>query len=335
MNFLKGLVISLLGFLLFLSLSTFGYMLMLNYTILDPEFVVSQVDRLDIPSLAEELLSEQIAHEQIPQYEELVTEVVNNTISDLEPWIKEKANTLIYSAHDYLTGKNQSLSLIISLEPVKDSLRDNMEQVLLNSLPPELEGTPPELIEQFINTAYQQVSRDIPETFEFNESLWGPEVQVALEQARDVISYFGVAYNVLIGLMLLLSLGIVFLSRDIRSGIRSTGIIFLIYGIIEYVSIFIIMHLAGTQLVQSGLPLSLQIWIPQFLDDLLTPLKLFSLGIGIAGIVLIITGSIPWRQKPNVQEEVMEIGQSYTCPRCGLPCTPVQRFCPSCGQSLQ
>ena len=185
MNFLKGLVVSLLGLLLFFSLSIFGDTLMLKQTLLNPDFVVSQVDRLDIPSLAEELLSEQIAIEipqEVPQGEELVTEVLSNTVADLEPWMKQQAGVLIYAGYDYFQGRSQSLNLVVSLEPVKDSLRDNLERAVSEALPPELSGASPEMIEQFINEAYQEATRDIPETFELNENLWGTDVQTILEQ---------------------------------------------------------------------------------------------------------------------------------------------------------
>jgi len=60
MKVLKGLALSLLSFLLFLSLSIFGLALTLNLTILNPDFTVSELDRLDIPSLTKDLLSQQI-----------------------------------------------------------------------------------------------------------------------------------------------------------------------------------------------------------------------------------------------------------------------------------
>jgi hypothetical protein len=57
MNLLKGLALGLLSFLLFLSLYVFGLALTLNYTLLNPDFAISEVDRLDIPLLAEEFLN--------------------------------------------------------------------------------------------------------------------------------------------------------------------------------------------------------------------------------------------------------------------------------------
>jgi len=339
MSFLKGLVVSLLGLLLFVSLSMFGDMLMLKQTLLNPDFVVSQVDRLDIPSLAEELLSEQIAIEipqEVPQGEELVAEVLSNTVTDLEPWMKQQTGVLIYSGYDYFLGRSQSLNLVISLEPVKDSLRDNLEQAVSESLPPELSGASPEMIEQFINEAYREATRDIPEAFEFDESLWGSEVQSILEQVRGAIGYFELAYIVLIGLIPLLILGIVLLSRPVRTGLRRLGIIFLVYGVLQYIGVFIITHLAGTQLTQFDLPFSaLQSWLPLFLSDLFAPVKIFSIGVAAAGVVLIIVGVVPWGRKPTDQQQVLEMQQALVCPRCGSQYAPGQQFCGACGQKLQ
>jgi len=64
MKFLKGLALFILGSLLFPSLSIFGIVFMLNQTILNPDFVVSQVNKLDIASIAGDMLSEQITQGQ-------------------------------------------------------------------------------------------------------------------------------------------------------------------------------------------------------------------------------------------------------------------------------
>jgi len=64
MKFLKGLALFILSSLLFLSLSIFGIVFMLNQTILNPDFVVSQVNKLDIASIAGDMLSEQITQGQ-------------------------------------------------------------------------------------------------------------------------------------------------------------------------------------------------------------------------------------------------------------------------------
>ena len=61
MNFLKGLALGLLGVILFLSLTVFGLAFMVNSTALSPKFITSELDKLDVSSLAEELITEQMS----------------------------------------------------------------------------------------------------------------------------------------------------------------------------------------------------------------------------------------------------------------------------------
>ena len=127
MKILKVLALSFLSFLLFLSLSIFGLMLTLNYTILNPDFVICELNKLDIPSVARDLLSQ-----QIPQDESYIAEVVGNTLVDVEPWAREQIDLGIRSGYDYLLRESKSLSLEISLESLRDSLKDNLRDKFRN-----------------------------------------------------------------------------------------------------------------------------------------------------------------------------------------------------------
>ena len=294
MKFLKGLALVVLSLLLFLSLSIFGLALTLNYTILNPDFVVSALNRLDISSLAGELLSQ-----QIPQEGDFMAEAMDNTIADLEPWVKEQVNANIYPSYDYLMGKSQSLNVVISLEPVKDTLKQNLREAILNSPPPELKGLPPAKVERYFNEFYQGLTEEIPSTFEFNESSLSPEVLAGLEQVKQGISYFQLGYKALIGFILLLILGIILINREVKGATRGLGITFLTYGVLEYAGIFAAKHLAGTQLPQLGIPASLQAQLPQLLGDFLAPLAMFSIGIGIAGVVLLIVSFVYKPREPE------------------------------------
>lgn len=283
MNFLKGLSLALLGLLLFLSLSIFGLVLTLSHTILNPDFVVSELDKLDIPSLAGELLSQ-----QIPQEGVFTAEALDSAIADLEPWMREQASTAIYSGYDYLLGHSQNLSLVIDMEPMKEELKDNAREVFLQSLPPELQGLPPAEIERYFNEYYEDFTKDVPSTLEFNEGSFGPEVQDRLEQAKQAVSYLQLAYKALIGFMLFLILCIILIHRQVKPATRGLGTTFLIYGAFEYAGIFLAKHFIEPQLTQLEIPSPLQEWLPQFLADFLAPLEMFSIGLMIAGAILII-----------------------------------------------
>jgi len=304
MKFLKVLALILLGFLLFLSLSIFGVALMLNLTIFNSNFIVSEVDELNISSLAKDLF-----HQQLILSESYMTEAVDNTITELEPWIKEQIHTSIYSGYGYLLGKRQSLNLEIPLAPLKDSMKNNLREAILQSPPPELTGAPSTAIELYINEAQQAVDEMIPPRFELNESSLSPEVLSQLTEVKQAIGYVQLTYKVLIALILLLILGIVLLKREVRGTTRELGIIYTTYGAFEYLGIIIIKRLAGAQLPQLGIPLPLQDWLPQFLRGVLLPLEIFSLSLLIAGVALIVVSFV---YKPRQPSEVEAIHTSTT-----------------------
>lgn len=67
MNFLRGLALAFLGLLLSLSLLVFGIAFTLNNTVLDADFINSQIDQLDIHSIVDEVISEQTAEDDFPE----------------------------------------------------------------------------------------------------------------------------------------------------------------------------------------------------------------------------------------------------------------------------
>lgn len=291
MKFLKGLALSILSFLLFLSLGVFGMVYMLNNTFLNPDFVVAQVDRLDISSLARELTEEQISG-QLPQEAEFLEEAIYSAISDQAPWLKEQVNAGIYSFYDFLLGKSERLSLIISLEPLKESLRDSLWQAFMQNTPPELSGLPQAQIEQYFNQYYQQFSEQIPSTFELDESSIPPEVMAQLVQARQYISYAQTVYYALIGFMVLLVLGIILINRNVRKTTRGLGVPLLTYGALEYAGIWVTKYLTPTYLSMAEMPSSLQMWLMGLIGDFLAPLEMFSLGLLAGGIALLIVSFV-------------------------------------------
>jgi len=294
MNFLKGLALGVLSFLLLLCLFVFGFALTLNQTVLKPDFITSEVDRLDIPSLAEEFLSE-----EIPPDEQYLAGVIGDTITDLEPWIEEQVHAGIYTSYDYFLGRSQSLSLVIPTEPVRDSLKDNLREAIQESPPPELEGASSSEIELYLAEAYREIDEMLPQEFEFGESSLTPEVWAQLEQVRQGIGYFQLGYKILIGFILLLILGIVLINRQVKGATRRIGIPFLTCGVLGYISTFVTKYLAETQLTRFDIPTWLQSWFPQFLDDFLAPLEIFSIGLLVAGIALIIVSFVYKPRQPS------------------------------------
>ncbi len=163
MKSLKGVGLGLLGFLLFLALSIFGWALTLNSTLLDSDFVTSQLDKLDVAVLAEEFISEQEDEEAVS--EELETALVD-TITELAPVIKEGIGDTIEPVYDYLQGKSESIDLA-------QIIRDNLlSSEVIASLVDELDIA--SLATEIIS---EQIPEDIPEDLEF-----------LVEQVDDIIA---------------------------------------------------------------------------------------------------------------------------------------------------
>jgi len=159
MKFLKGVAIGLLSFLLFLSLSIFGIAFLLNQTVLNPNFVTSQLDKFDVAALAEEIISEQEDEEAFS--EELGTALVD-TIAELEPAIREQLYTTLNETYDYLLGKREEPDLKTTLgntffnSDFVSSMLDNLDLPLLleESLPAQTdqEDFSEDFVDAIVNT---------------------------------------------------------------------------------------------------------------------------------------------------------------------------------------
>ena len=281
----------------------------LHNTLLSSDFIVSIVDELDIASLAEEIVSEQFAGE-MPEEMEFMTEYLDDVIIELEPWIKEQIGVIADPVVGYLLGESQSLNVVIPLEPAMEIVRDSLREALLESPPAEFADLPPSLLAQQFDEFFQEFSEGMPSTFELDESLLGTEqrteiasalaeAEVGLEQGREVIGYFQLGYKLLIGFIVLLILGIVLIHRRVKGASRGLGITFLTYGVLWYVGIFVAKYFAVTQMAQFDVPLYLEGWRFQCVDNFLAPLEMFSLGLLIGGVALIVVSFVYNRRETS------------------------------------
>jgi hypothetical protein len=287
--------------------------LTLKNTLLSSDFVVSLVDELDISSLAGEFLREQLT-EEIPGEMEYMVESLDESLDDIiteiEPWMKEQISAAADPMVDYLLGESQSLNVVISVEPVMESLRDNMRHAFLQSPPSEFTGLPQGELERRFDELYQEFSEQIPSTFELDESLLGTEtpadiaealveVEEVLEQARQYVGYFQLGFKLLIVFIVLLIAGIILINRNVKTTTRGLGTTFLSYGVPWLVVTLVSKHFAGRWLAPFDIPSSIQEFLPAFVNDSLAPMLMLSIGLVVVGIVLIIV-SIVYKRKPSV-----------------------------------
>lgn len=362
MKVLKGFLVAILSFLLFLSLSVFGILFLLNGTLLNPDFIAHEVEKVNISELVIDIAEEQIG-EQLPEDLLFLKEAVYEVIAEHEPWFKEQLNTAIYSGYDYLLGKSDRLEINIPLEELKESLRDSLwraftkhlpewlpelveyelgaylnehiqefaEEIPAEYLPPEIAGQAEEylklyldqylheiagqidkaiipqvsglleaLIKPYFDHYYDELMEEIPSEFTLDESEISSEVMDQIILARQYIGYFQTGYYALIGFMVLLVLGIVLIHHNVRESTRSLGISLLVYGVLEFVGVFIARNYVPTILPLEELPSSLEVWLTGLYGDFLAPLQWFSLGVLIGGIILVVVSFV---YKPREAED--------------------------------
>jgi len=184
---------------------------LLGLTLLSSDLIVAVIDAMDAPQLARIFLGEfeeEIAQE-FPLPEEAFPHLVDGIeelLTDLEPWIKEQVEYAAGPIADYLAGEVESFSVTISLEPLRDGLRGVLLEVFLDFPPDELEGLPPEELEQAFDAFWAEFAEEmLPTPFQIDETVIGGDahVQIAsftstaetvLSQVREYVGYVRLAY---------------------------------------------------------------------------------------------------------------------------------------------
>jgi len=107
---IAGLVI--LSLIIFISLIAFGLAFSLNRTVLNPDFVITEGEKLEIAALVGEAMSQALPEELSEEALDSLTEAINT----LEPLLKDELNTIVYSVYEYLHGERENLDLVNLLQ---------------------------------------------------------------------------------------------------------------------------------------------------------------------------------------------------------------------------
>ncbi len=294
----------------------------LRNTILNEDFVVPLIEKLDLSTLAGELISDQL-ETLIPPEMEFLTEYIDEAIRALEPTVKTELTEAAGPILDYLIGDTSEISIQISLASVADSLEDNLREELLASPPPEYSDlSQSELNQLFDEVIGGSLSEILPATMEIDESIIGPEIsanfagaigdaedtltdirneidsvvqdmQEPLETSRQYISYFQLAYTLLIVFIALMVLGIVLILRDVKAICRRIGVPLLIYGALEYAAIWVGRYfLDGRLPFPDDFPAAAGGMITDISNSVMRPLEIFSLCLLIIGLVLTVVSFV-------------------------------------------
>ncbi len=296
----------------------------LRNTVLTADFVTSLVEGMDLAALAPETISEQLV-EEIPEELEYLSRYIDDAVVELESTIKQEISAAADPVLDYLLGERKTLSVVISLEPVMESLENNLRQAFLESPPAEYAGLTRDELNQLFDRYFAELTRDMPSTLELDESMFPPDLAAqitealaeaedgleqarqdiaeaitgaedGLEQAREHVSQFQMYYYILIGWLVLLVLAIVLINHEVKGATRWLGINFLIYGAIAIIGNLLLKNFATDRpallMTEPDIPPALQTSMLQLLNDVLAPLQMLGIGLAVAGVVLIVVSIV-------------------------------------------
>ncbi len=266
---------------------------------------------MELGTLVEEYINEKIGEadlSEIAYLKDYIAEAATESADAFETAIKQMIASSIGPVADYALGITPSLNLSYSIEPILEDFKDNLFASVMASPPPELAHLSPVLLEQELEDIWSQYFSDIPATLEIDEELIGYDVQADvaqslsdagdyLKEARDGIELFKMGYWITIAIIALFIAGIILLQRQVRGACRSLGIVFLIYGVFEYIGIIIVKGIADSQIPDADIPVSLNSWITNLVSDTLNPLEMLAIGSIILGALLLVTSLLYKRRQ--------------------------------------
>jgi hypothetical protein len=292
MKAFKVVLLVVLGIFLSLSLLIFGPALTVNQSALNADFIADRVDEIDIVELTDEIILEEVPPEAADFMGEILHPVLQYTIGQIEPWLKEQARNLIHVFYDYIEGRIDTLSIIISVEDKVKNFRDNLLDAILTSPPAELLGLNAEEIEAQFNVYFDQIDEEIPPAIELDEMLLETEVMQQIERAKRYVGYFNLGFFLLLAFCLLLILLIILVYREVKGSCRYIGFTFLAVGVVSLVGAFIARSFANSQLATIDMPATLQAWAPNVVFDVLMPLGIYAIGLIVVGIALTVVSFV-------------------------------------------
>lgn len=286
MSVVRGFFSGILNFLLFGVLVVLGFIISLNLTVLNPDFVTAEFKELDVYSTVIEQ-----AKTMLPEQQLIDAQTVDELVNGLTPWFEEQADKVIRGVYAYLK-ENRELDVTISLEPVRAALKEKLNPGVLSSLPPQLQGATQSQIDAYMAPIYAGIDAVIPASFQLNKAVAGPEVIAQLGQVKNIIGYIDTTYIYLIVaavvLILLIALAYWWQPKPITLSIGITftlvGVVCILGPLLNNLIVQILSQVIGPTSLLSGL----QTILPELAADITAPVRTYGIGFLISGVGLII-----------------------------------------------
>ncbi|MBN2014683.1 MAG: hypothetical protein JW778_05840 [Candidatus Altiarchaeota archaeon] len=293
MGFMKNAFIVFLAFTLVFDILLIAAINMINSTLLNPDFIVRELDRLGFYSMIQDHFAESAGS---PEF----ADVIRKSIP--ESWIRENFKRVLCNTFNYLNSETASLNATISLIEVKEKLLAELPASSINLGPVKIE-----------------LDEQIPDSIDLSE---GINSSGLLTQLKAFIGYLRLFYSILILAAFVIVSLIVVISKDLRKISLTLSSALLASGLLAYCAPMIASILLFNRIKGMDLPAFLPAdSLITMLDEGMQPMRdqgvlLFSAGIILfASFILLKTHEA--RREIKKEEETEQLLLEEVCGETG------------------
>ena len=287
----------------------------LRQTVLSNSMVSEILSNFDTTTITKDILTGYLG-DSLPQNIHLTSAQIDRVGVSLQPAVKTTLTAAAGNFADYLTGASTNFTLKVPLASAGPTLKTVVKEAFTAQLPAGLQGAS----QSDINNAFEQYYTDfvqtIPATYDVSTSEWGigtggqivdainnaqtsltdgrnsidsasQDFEKGLQDAKPYVNDFRAGFTGLIVLILLVTLGIISIYRNVKNACLNLGIIFALYGASELVGVIILRSIANAQIANADIPQAFSGITGTLLNDGLAPLQTISIVSLVLGVLLI------------------------------------------------
>lgn len=219
----------ILGFLLTLDLVLVVYVTGISGTLLNPSFIESEIEKVDIYSAGKDFLAEQKDEflGELGEEGEKIYDVVESSLS--EEWMQSQIHTALSNFFSYLNKESDDLDMSFSLDGLKQNFKTSLSETIHESPPEGLKELSPEELDEYLEQAYEGID-NLPDEIrvEFGNLQ-------ALEPLRNIMGVPKLINYILIAAAVLFALLLILLHFRVKAALRAIGFPVFLGGVVALV----------------------------------------------------------------------------------------------------
>ncbi len=293
MTVLRIIISSLCALILAISVVTFGVIFAISQTVLSPDFMISEVEEIDVHFM----VADQMIQELPPEATFLIP-IIEEGAADLEVWAKEQVNKLVRAVSAYLKGQ-QELYAVISFVEAKEYLTMRLAEIAQGPRPEGFPPVPDQHMEAFTREVIREIDEGLPDSIVIDETFLGEDTMAELRTARQVTGYAMTSLRVLPVISIAMVLLIAFMYRWRGRPIAGfTGAALLLGGVLSLATALAVRALLPDRVLPPDAPAELTAALPDFISRVSHPLLLYGIVVAVVGMALLL---ICFRLRPSGQ----------------------------------